>query len=169
MSHRVRISSISPSILPSILPSSLDINVLANDYEFYIFKEKKSNEDQVVLYNCGKINNITSYTNKISWNYNDNKFPYTDCDTIETAIDASDIIGFVNAEYKGEIKYWNAQDYLTKSQANGQLVSPGHIYGIKKPKKGGHPRRRGTFRQRRFKRTTSKSRRRATRRTHRRV
>lgn len=68
----------------------------------------------------------------------------------------------VNSDYISNVT--QAQPLLDSYQ--GRFL---WYYGIKKPKKGGHPRRRGTFRQRRFKRTTSKSRRRATRRTHRRV
>jgi hypothetical protein len=71
----------------------------------------------------------------------------------------------VNSDYISNVT--QAQPLLDSYQ--GRFL---WYYGIKKsikPKKGGHPRRRGTFRQQRFKRTTSKSRRRATRRTHRRV
>ena len=147
-----------------MFPTNSKFATLEQEYDLYIFKEKRVNEPLVTLYECGKIKDMKTYKSKIDWNDSEKKRPYTDCKEKEIILGNSDIIGF-ESDYTDNIKHWNAKAYLGKTRW------PGHIYGIKKSKNGGRPLSRATFRQRRLKRTAAKSRRvtrRATRRATRR-
>jgi len=136
---------------------------LKNEYNLYIFKEKRGN-DHVTLYDCDEIKDMETYTSKIGWNVSKQRYPYKDCKDKEIIIGDSDIIGFKSSDSTDNIKHWNARAYLNSP---GVTIWPGHIYGIKKSKNGGRPLSRATFRQRRLKRPAAKSRR-ATRRATRR-